>query len=248
MFSLFKNKAPDQTIGIFYICTGKYSVFWDGFYKSAEQYFCPGYTKRYFVFTDQQIDTGGNENIHIIHQEKLGWPYDTLMRFHMFKKVKQEALTCDYLFFFNSNMVFLKKVTANMILPDKGHPFVATQHPFYYESTADAPFETDQASLAYTDFHQASHYVAGGLSGGFAEQYMKMSEDIAANIDDDLSRDIIAKWHDESHWNNFCSKHTYKVLHPGFITPESRLKTIPFKTYIVVLDKENFGGHAFLRA
>lgn len=40
-------------IAILYICTGKYNQFWDGFYKSSEEYFLKGKAeKEYFVFTD----------------------------------------------------------------------------------------------------------------------------------------------------------------------------------------------------
>ena len=40
-------------VAILYICTGRYAQFFDGFYKSAEQYLLQGVEKRYFVFTDQ---------------------------------------------------------------------------------------------------------------------------------------------------------------------------------------------------
>lgn len=247
MFSLF-SKRKKGSIGIFYICTGKYVVFWEGFFKSCEQHFCTDYEKQYFVFTDQDFDSD-NPRVHVIKQDKLGWPFDTLMRFHMFRKAETLASKCDYLFFFNSNMVFLNKVSASMVLPAGKQRFVATRHPFYYESTDDAPYETDRNSTAFTDRAEAKYYVAGGLSGGFSSDYLSMSQLIARNIDLDQQRDFIAKWHDESHWNSFVSKHgeLVKILDPGFITPESRVKGFPFKVRIVVLDKENFGGHAFLR-
>ena len=41
-------------VAILYICTGRYAQFFDGFYKSAEQYLLKGIEKRYFVFTDQE--------------------------------------------------------------------------------------------------------------------------------------------------------------------------------------------------
>ena len=39
-------------IGMLYICTGKYTVFWPEFYRSFEEKFLPGCEKEYFVFTD----------------------------------------------------------------------------------------------------------------------------------------------------------------------------------------------------
>ena len=74
-------------IGILYICTGKYDVFWNDFYKSAEQFLLPNSDKQYFVFTDSN-NIQSTDNIHKIYQEKLGWPKDTLMRFHLFLNIE----------------------------------------------------------------------------------------------------------------------------------------------------------------
>lgn len=86
MFSkLFsKHKLPRQKIGILYVCTGKYHFFWDGFYKSANNYFCKNSEVHYFVFTEHSINKYGNERVNHIVQPKLGWPFDTLKRFHLF--------------------------------------------------------------------------------------------------------------------------------------------------------------------
>lgn len=248
MFSFINPKYSNKTIGIFYICTGKYSIFWKDFYLSAEEFFCPNMKKEYFVFTDQEIEPKNNR-VHIIHQEKLGWPLDTLMRFHMFNRIKEQALKLDYLFFFNANMVFLKKVSPKDILPSTKERIVGVKHPFYYGGTDGAPFETNQKSTAYTDFKKALNYVAGGLSGGFAQDYMTMSDTIANRIDIDEKNGIIAVWHDESHINAYFAENLhFKILNPGYIVPEDRLKTFPFKPQIVVLDKTKLGGHTLLRS
>ena len=42
-------------IGIFYICTGKYSIFWKGFFDSCEQFFLPQVEKKYYVFKTPTI-------------------------------------------------------------------------------------------------------------------------------------------------------------------------------------------------
>ncbi len=92
-------------IGILYICTGKYSIFWKKFYSSMEKNFIVDAEKHYFVFTDSPDIEFEKENrrIHRIYQEDLGWPNNTLMRFHMFLKQEKELVNMDYLFFFNAN-------------------------------------------------------------------------------------------------------------------------------------------------
>lgn len=41
-----------KSIGILYICTGPYALFWKDFYESFENKFLPSYEKKYYVFTD----------------------------------------------------------------------------------------------------------------------------------------------------------------------------------------------------
>lgn len=43
-----------KKIAILYICTGKYDIFWEDFYKTSEKYFLNNSEKHYFVFTDAQ--------------------------------------------------------------------------------------------------------------------------------------------------------------------------------------------------
>ena len=79
-------------IGILYICTGKYTIFWKDFYLSCEKHFIPEEEKHYYVFTDsKEIDfETENSNIHRIYQENLGWPGNTLRRYEMFLGAKKD--------------------------------------------------------------------------------------------------------------------------------------------------------------
>jgi hypothetical protein len=77
----------------------------EGFYSSAEKYLLPDLEKHYFVFTDGEIKTFDNPFVHVLFQEKLGWPFDTLYRFHIFLKAEERLKEMDYLYFFNSNLV-----------------------------------------------------------------------------------------------------------------------------------------------
>lgn len=72
-------------IGMLYICTGKYTVFWPEFYRSFEEKFLPGCEKEYFVFTDAPaIEYEDAPRVHRIYQEAYPWPYSTLKRFSIF--------------------------------------------------------------------------------------------------------------------------------------------------------------------
>ena len=80
-----------KKIAILYICTGKYDIFWEDFYKTSEKYFLNNSEKHYFVFTDaQSIYEENCDRVHKIYQKTLGWPYNTLMRFNMFKGIEEQ--------------------------------------------------------------------------------------------------------------------------------------------------------------
>ena len=80
-----------ESIGILYICTGPYVVFWKEFYESFEKNFLPDYEKRYFVFTDSdRIFADDNDRVKRVKIDQMPWPLITLLRFSIFLKEEKE--------------------------------------------------------------------------------------------------------------------------------------------------------------
>lgn len=233
-------------IGILYICTGNYDVFFNEFYHTAEKFLLPNSEKHYYVFTDSQniINT---PNIHKIYQEKLGWPKDTLMRFHLFLNIENQLNECDYLFFFNANYTFTELINESEILPNSEHNFLVGQiHPVaYHKKRNEFPYEKNPLSTAYIPNNRGKYYFAGGLIGGRTKEFLAMCHVLKNNIDVDFENNIIAQWHDESHINQYYSTNEPKKLHPGYCYPQDWY--LPFKQKTLLLDKNKFGGHAFMR-
>ena len=120
-------------IGILYICTGRYSIFWKKFYQSTEKSFMQGLPciREYYVFTDNPCLYGEKKNkrIHRIYQENLGWPDNTLMRFSMFLKIKERLeKETDYLYFFNANMVIREKIGKQFLPEESSNGLVPLIH------------------------------------------------------------------------------------------------------------------------
>lgn len=236
-------------IGILYICTGKYSIFWKDFYISCEKNFIQGTIKEYFVFTDQDniFFEKENKNIHKIHQENLGWPFNTLMRFNMFLGVKKQLKIFDYVFFFNANLLFIDKIYKEEFLPMGGDKILAVLHPgFYNKKRKFFTYENRETSTAYIPRKKGTHYFAGGIMGGVPRTFLEASEAINKNIDIDKKNIIIARWHDESHWNKYLiDRIDIKIIDPSYLYPENW--SLPFNKKILILDKNKFGGHGNLR-
>lgn len=236
-------------VAILYICTGKYDIFWKAFYESCERFFLPEFSREYFVFTDADkiFAEEINPNIHKIFQRRLGWPNDTLMRFHLFSTLEQKLKPFDYIFFFNANAEILKPIASFDILPTAEEKLVAALHPGYYNSKPrEFTYESKQkASTAYIPKGKGKHYFAGGLNGGRAADYLQLIRELKSNIDKDLEKGIIAVWHDESHLNHYLFNRSPKILPPAFIHPEGW--NLPFEPVVLIRDKAKHGGHNFLR-
>lgn len=237
-------------IGILYICTGKYNVFWKDFYSTCEKNFITNSEKEYFVFTDAESleFEKENVNIHRIYQENIGWPNNTLLRYEMFLREKENLLKMDYLFFFNANVSFLEKISAKEFLPTEKERLVGALHFGYYNKPVKKyPYEDRKDSLAYTNKEKARYYFAGALNGGETKYFINTISEIDKNIKEDLRKKIVAKWHDESHWNSYLNKNldVVKIINPSYLYHEGLPSE--FVPKIILRDKNKFGGYAKLR-
>lgn len=239
-----------KKIGILYISTGKYTIFWQDFFLSAEQFFLADedFEKHYFVFTDSEyIENESNERVHKIYQAPLSWPYITLDRFTIFQKARPAIDGMDYLYFFNGNMLFVDNV-GKEILPTLDHPLVFAKHPgFYNKDRAQFTYEIDLRSSAGVSDEEGQFYFMGGLNGGIASAYLGMIEHLEAQVELDKKNGLIAVWHDESHLNRYAIDHAdlIKVIDPIYGYPEGW--SLPFVPKIIIRDKTKHGGHDFLR-
>jgi FkbM family methyltransferase len=233
-----------KNIGIIYICTGKYVQFLEEFLTSSEINFLPRHNKKYFIFTDSQFDNPDSDKFSIIKQEKLGWPYDTLDRFHMINKIKDQLQQVDYVYFCNANLIINKEINEEIFPEPKN--LVGVNHPGQYKlSNNEFTYDRNPESLAYIPLGVGDHYYQGCFFGGTKDAFLEMSGKLQKNIDTDLSKNVIALWHDESHLNKYFLDNPPKILDPSYANPEAFY--IPFEKKIIQLDKNKLGGHDFLR-
>jgi hypothetical protein len=231
-------------INILTICTGKYISFFEGFYNSCEKYFLPNYKKNYFVFTDGDLIQ--KENVNKIQQNKLGWPFDTMMRFKMFNQIKDQ-LKGEYTYFFNVNMMFVDFINDEVIPKADNDFLMGVNHPgFFDKSTSDFPYERNPNSNFSISYGDGIRYYQGCFNGGKTEYFMEMSSILEKKIDEDVNGGIIPIWHDESALNWYYSTKNPLVVSPSYAYPESWHVSMDKK--ILQLDKSKHGGHTFLRS
>jgi hypothetical protein len=235
-------------IAILYICTGKYDVFWNEFYTSSEKNFCNLEHRHYFVFTDSKkiVNTA---NVRVIFQDNLGWPFNTLYRYRLFLRVKEQLLQYDIVVFFNANYFFNQKITHEEFF-GVNKAIIVGVHPGYYNKQKDKyPFELRKESLAHVN--NTHLYAQGCVNAGNSDEFINICQYLSENIEGDLQNGIVAIWHDESHWNAYINnnyesiKDKLHILSPEYLYPEGW--DLPFKPKIILRDKNKFGGHSLLR-
>lgn len=226
---LFAQSAFADNVGLLIMATGKYVIFVDPLIKSAERHFCKNHNVTYFVFTDGMLRDA--DNIVQIFQKRIGWPYDTLKRYHVYYNNRNLFENQDYLFACDADMLFVDEV-GDEILGER----VATQHPGFVGRRGS--YETNSDSTACIKEFEGEQYFAGGFYGGSTEEMIKIFKTNINNIEDDLERGLIAVWHDESHWNRYCvdNKPTV-ILSPAYCYPESW--DLPYPKKLLALDKDH---------
>lgn len=227
-----------KKVGVLYICTGEYSKFWNDFFKSAERYFLNDCEIHYFIFTDDKhLLSLDLKRVSVIYSPNQVWPYPTLLRYKIFEINKKCFDRVEYLVFCNANLLFKKRIFLEELLD--GAKMFAVMHPGYVDKPIERyPYEKNVKSSAYFDRGKNSKYLCGGFNGGEKDCFLEMIEELDGNIDKDLNNNIIAVWHDESHFNYYVEKRVslFNIIGLEFCYPEYR--ELRANTKVLVKDKD----------
>lgn len=248
-----------KKVAVLYIALGRYIVFWKDFYESCEKNLTPC-EKHYFVWTDNtEFEYCNMPNVTVIPAKRRGWPYDTLLRFHMFMEQEKELKKFDYIYFFNANFEFINPVDLAEITPREWHDgLVAGSHPgrwgdIWANDIERFPYERRPESTAYIPVGQGRHYVCGAFNGGTSAAYLKMCKTLAKNVQTDLDNNIVACVDDESHLNAYMADKKFLLCGRAYGFPEGKLKHITTieKPMVKIIsrhkDSPKYGGVRWLR-
>ena len=232
-------------VAISFLGTGKYLDFLPNYYENIEKYFLPNTEKTILAFTDGEIDDTP-KNLKVFSQEHLDWPYITLKRFHIINRAREEILNHDWFVFIDGDALVVDRINEEDFFTDK--PLFGVHHPCHYlkmtpHNKLPGSFEISESSNAALDLdkYQPEVYYQGCFWGGRSKEVIKMIDELKERIDDDLKRNVIAVWHDESHLNKYLIEnssmvHTYG---PEYAYPELFKDQCTFNPKIVHLAKDN---------
>jgi hypothetical protein len=232
-----------KSIGILYVATGSYIVFWKNFYESFEKYFLPNLEKHYYIFTDaEQFYADDNPRVHRIFQKPEPWPLPTLLKYHRFLEIQDALKQHDYLYQSNGPIVCNKDVLPEDFLPreELGEQLMFTQHPGYrIRPPRLFPYERRRASKAYVPYGCGQTYVFGAMNGGKTDAYLAFMEMLAGQISQDLNKGLIARFHDESYVNHYVElHHDFRLLPCSYGYPDGM--DIPDENIIACVNKSKY--------
>lgn len=206
-----------EKIAIITISTGHYINLLKELTDSINLKFLINKNKHIFVFTDKHFNnTNDTSYIQIQH---LPWPLNTLLRFYYFKQIIEELNNFDFIFYIDCDMSVINQI-SDEILPYKNE-IVVCRH-FWQKTCTDAYEKYNKKSLAYIDVDSLDfipEYCQACFFGACRESFIKMTNQLEYNINEDLKNNVIAKWHDESHLNKYILNNPKKILDTTYTWP-----------------------------
>lgn len=227
-------------VAILNISIGNYRMFWPDFYISCMENFLPDTEKFFFVFTDdtKNLPYNNQENVKLYNQENMGWPFNTMKRFHLFTGIMNDLVGFDYVFFINGNALFTKQLNSTFL--NSAKQVITVQHPGFYNRTVEQfPYERRPESNACIPYGTGRFYVQGAIVGGTGRGFLEMCSKLDALTEEDLSKDIVAVWHDESFLNKYvCDNPKIQILGRQYLGFEEIV--FPYKAPILLRNKRKY--------
>lgn len=230
---------------ILYVGIGRYIQLWNEFYASCEKNFCPDIKKDYYLVTDASIETP--DNVHIIHQDDLGWPGNVSFRYLFFLRIEDKLKEYEYAFFFNGNTRFRCVITEEEFFPkeEEGGLIGLTWKDGTEDADLDYVFERREDSVAYIPYGTKNLYLQSGITGGLTTRYIPLLHECHELTMTDFNNGIVPVFHDESVYNKYMLSRKFKLLDSTYGRASQRDKQGTAK--IVFQRKEDMLGHSYLR-
>lgn len=221
-----------KKIGVAIIATANYRVFAGPLIRSIRRNFLPGHEVTVFLFTDG--DYAPAPGLKVIQVEHSAWPGMAIRRYPIFREHEAEFGEMDYLYYLDADMRVTMQV-GDEILGD----LVGVIHPGFHDKTRQQfTYESRSESTAFISPNEGSHYFCGACQGGTTAEYLKAVRHMAEKIDEDERNGIVARWHDESHWNRYLIDHPPSlILSPSYCCyPDGRSADFEPRISVVLKD------------
>jgi len=194
------------------------------------------------IFNEWKDKNSGIE-CRFVSIPNLPWPLPTLLRFKYLNMILKE-IESEYLMYLDADMEFISKFSQEYLDLVGNSGITLVQHPGYFRTSrleilnqfglfrflgillsdlrlslkyfGIGTWETNRSSAAFVPKLQRKFYVCGGAWWGKRESVEKLSHELEFKINQDLSNNLIAKYHDESHLNCWAANNPISLVGPEF--------------------------------
>ena len=232
--------------------TQKYLNFFLNWYDSIEKNFLNGIEKKYFLFTDGELEGDVPDNINIIPTPHYGFPDKFFKTFEKLLEIEELCQDCDWLVTIDADMIVHDKVSYEEFFgSDDNKKYLGVHHPCHYlkmppHDRLPGCFDTNKKSNAcISPGMDLSMYWQTCLWGGKVPYIFDMMRHIDNWTKEDVSKGVRARFYEESYINKFyiMNKDEVITLGPEYAFPESFEKYCNFGKKIVHISKDNKQYH-----
>lgn len=205
-----------QRVAIVTVATGKYyDEFIPALKKSVDKFLHQ--SNREIVFYCLTDHVAEDPSINYLQSNYFGWPFDTLLRYSLFKKYLNVLMQNDFILYVDADM----EIVSSFDLDFFNEKLVAVEHPGFIKKSSVGTFELDESESAYVPLEFRRKYYQGCFWGGRSFYFKHMIEKLAAMVDFDLAIAKIPVWHDESYLNYFLSVNRCLALPFSYAYPQN---------------------------
>jgi len=183
-----------------------------------------------------------NVSVEIEEIPNYGWPEATLLRYRIISESRFKWDSDEVLIYLDADMEVVSPLHPSDFYEPAKAGICLVRHPGYYRPAGKdlwflylanpklllgdlwlfakegglGYWETRKGSKAFVPRGDRRTYFCGGIWWGRARDLLPMVSDLARGVQSDLERDLIAKWHDESHLNAWSTRNPHQIQSPSF--------------------------------
>jgi len=226
--------------------TQKYIEFLPQWYERLEKYFIPEVEKKYFVFTDGDLE-GSPDNIVKMEIPHYGFPATYHKTFEEMLKLKDKVSDCEWLVSVDADLYAWEEIKYSDFFDDS-KKYLGVHHPchkvgFQPHNQYPGSYDVNPLSNACIDdsIMDMSVYYQGCLWGGKVPYIFDMMHQIDEWTKEDVSKNIQARYYEESYMNKWFLTHRDEThtLASDYAFPEMFEQYCDFPKKMVHLAKDN---------
>lgn len=227
---LLQKPFKSKKVAVCLVATGNYYIFLHDVMRSCYDRFVKPHELEFHVHADQLDkipDMFEGSKIYKYFTERKGFPGDTLYRYHYILRGEERLKEVDFIFYMDADY-YVYNVPDTDLMASTG--LIATTHLHALRESPEKHFrlgsvDVNTNSTAFVGPEEPMiAYFCGGFQGGTSDSFLEACRTMKQNIDIDDSHSVMAKWHDESHWNRYLINHPPStILSQSYVYPENCL-------------------------